>query len=256
MAAARTRRIGDVPVLEVAPNAAAPRGLVIWIPPLGGDKERYRDLLDGFARQGSLAVGIDPRRHGERADLPAGELAEQVMSRFRATMWPILGGTVLDVMAVVDHELEAHGVDGPVRAGGVSMGGDISVALAGIDARVTRVAAVAATPDWTRPGMTRIGSEGRPIDQGAAPEGARWLYEQLDPITHAGRYQRGPAIRFDVGAADTHVPAEAARRFAAVVPGVDVVSHPGLDHLDVCHDGGILAAAADWLSDGAGAGAR
>jgi dienelactone hydrolase len=34
-------------------------------------------------------------------------------------------------------------------AGGFSMGGDISIALAGIDHRVGRVAAIGSTPDWT-----------------------------------------------------------------------------------------------------------
>jgi hypothetical protein len=36
------------------------------------------------------------------------------------------------------------------------MGGDVSIALAGIDERVSRVAAMIATPDWTRPRMTMI----------------------------------------------------------------------------------------------------
>lgn len=259
MTAGSTRRIGDVPVLEMEPNAPATGGLVIWIPPLGGDKERYRGLLEGFAQQGLLAVGIDPRRHGERADLPADRLSEQVMQRFRATMWPILGGTVLDAMAVIDDEIGCRGIDGPVLAGGVSMGGDIAVALAGIDPRVSRVAAIAATPDWTRPGMTRIGAPDRPIDQGRAPGGAAWLRGQLDPIGHPGRYRRGQAIRFDVGTADTHVPAEAAHRFASLVgggAGVVVADHPGLDHLDVCRDTPILEAAAAWLSAGADAAAR
>lgn len=259
MTTASTRRIGDIPVLEVEPNPPAPGGLVIWIPPLGGDKERYQGLLEGFARQGLLAVGIDPRRHGERTDLPVEQLSEQVMQRFRATMWPILGGTVLDAMAVIDDEAECRGLDGPALAGGVSMGGDIAVALAGVDPRVSRVAAIAATPDWTRPGMTRIGAPDRPIDQGSAPAGARWLRGLLDPIRHPGRYRPGRAIRFDVGAADTHVPAEAAHRFASLVgggAGVDVLDHPGLDHLDICRDTSILEAAAAWLSAGADAATR
>ena len=55
-----------------------------------------------------------------------------------------------------------------IAAGGVSMGGDIAVALAAVDHRVTRVGAVVATPDWTRPGMTRVGEPDAVIDQGAA----------------------------------------------------------------------------------------
>ncbi|AXE38866.1 alpha/beta hydrolase family protein [Acidipropionibacterium virtanenii] len=249
-----TRRIVGIPVMEVAPAGRDPRGPVLWIPPLGGDKERYTDQLNGLAQRGFLAVGIDPRRHGERADLPPDRLFELVMNRFRATMWPILGGTVLDAMAVIDEELSAHRIDGPVLAGGVSMGGDIAIALAGIDPRVTRVAAIASTPDWTRPGMTLIGRPGQVIDQGEATSGGRWLRDHLDPLAHPDRFRRELAIRLDVGAADTHVPAEAAHRFAALLadgppaPQIAVVDHPGLDHPDLCRDPQVLGGALSWLT--------
>jgi hypothetical protein len=49
---------------------------------------------------------------------------------------------------------EHFGVAGPGVAGGVSMGGDVAVALAGVDPRIDRVAALVATPDWARPGMS------------------------------------------------------------------------------------------------------
>lgn len=248
-----SRRVGDVPVLECLPAGAPARGLVIWIPPLGGDKERYTDRLEELARRGFLAVGIDPRRHGERADRPADALFDQVMTSYRATMWPILGGTVLDAAEVIDAELAIHGLGGAVLAGGVSMGGDIAVALAGIDPRVSRVAAVAATPDWTRPGMTRIGRPDDVIDQGRATTGGQWLRDHLEPLTHTDRYRRDLAIRLDVGAADTHVPGEAAHRFATMLsrgprrPSIDVIDHPGSDHRQMCHDPQVLTAALSWL---------
>lgn len=251
--AGHTRRIGDVPVLEHLPGGQEARGLVVWIPPLGGDKERYAAQLEELAQRGYAAVGIDPRRHGERADLPAGRLSELVMSRFRATMWPILGGTVLDAMAVIDEELAAHRTGGPVLAGGVSMGGDIAIALAGVDPRVTRVAAIAATPDWTRPGMTPIGRPGRVIGQGEATAAGQWLRDHLEPLTHADRFRRDLVIRLDVGGADTHVPGEAAHRFAAALsqgprrPQIDVLDHPGSDHPEMCHDPQVLEAALSWL---------
>lgn len=262
-----SRRLGDVPVLECLPAGAPARGLVIWIPPLGGDKERYADRLEGLARRGFLAVGIDPRRHGGRADRPADALFDQVMTSFRATMWPILGGTVLDAAEVIDAELAIHGLGGPVLAGGVSMGGDIAVALAGIDPRVSRVAAVAATPDWTRPGMTRIGRPDDVIDQGTSGAGGQWLRDHLEPLTHTDRYCRDLEIRLDVGGADTHVPGEAAHRFAAALsrgprrPSIDVIDHHGADHRQMCHDPRILEGALSWLSaeplsDGVAAPAR
>jgi uncharacterized protein len=48
----------------------------------------------------------------------------------------------------------------------VSTGGDIAVAPAGIDQRISRVAAIVATPHWTRPGMRDIRDPLRALPQG------------------------------------------------------------------------------------------
>ncbi|KGJ72954.1 hypothetical protein GY21_12085 [Cryobacterium roopkundense] len=90
-------------------------------------------------------------------------------------MWPILGQTTLDALRIVDWAIETHDLSSDVVAGGVSMGGDISVALAGVDPRVKRVAALVATPDWTRPGMTQVGRPEELIDQGSPSPHGEWL---------------------------------------------------------------------------------
>jgi dienelactone hydrolase len=175
------------------------------------------------------------------------------MAHFRAVMWPILGGTILDAMAVIDWTVQRFELSGPVLAGGVSMGGDAALALAGIDSRVERVAAVAATSDWTRPGMTAIGQPDHPIDQGDPTPTAQWLREHLEPMQHLDAYRRRLDIRCDVGLADTHVPAEALHRFAAALtddsaePRIEIVDHPGLDHAEICSSPQILDEAIDWL---------
>jgi cephalosporin-C deacetylase-like acetyl esterase len=89
----------------------------------------------------------------------------RAFSQFRRNVWPILGHTTLDAMRVLDWAVESFQPDELV-AGGVSMGGDISIALAGIDERVGRVAAMIATPDWTRPGMTILNDPDSLIEQG------------------------------------------------------------------------------------------
>ena len=127
-----------------------------------------------------------------------------------------------------------------VVAGGVSMGGDDAVALAGIDRRVTRVAAMVATPDWTRPGMRDLFDPARVLPQGQADAYAQWFYDQLDPLSHLHAYAHGPAITFECGADDTHVPPDGALRFQAALrelypaeaERVRVTLHPGLGHLD------------------------
>lgn len=243
--------VDGAPVLVSIPAHGNGR-LALWLPFLGGTKEIYAPVLHRLADAGFVAVGIDPRRHGERADLTTDELFPLVMGSFRQTMWPILGGTVLDALAVTDWAIDRYGLDGHVIAGGVSMGGDISVALAGVDPRVDRAVGVAATPDWTRPGMTVVDDTSVVIDQGEPGRLGRWLYEHLDPITHPDAYRREVQIRFDIGTADTHVPGEAAHRFANLLTDTStakivVVEHAGLTHIGTTGEQ-IVADAAGWLA--------
>lgn len=246
--------IDAIPALIATPDEGQRNGgLALWMPFLGGAKEIYAPVLDQFAAVGFVAVGIDPRRHGQRADLPASELFPLVMGNFRATMWPILGGTVLDALAVTDWAINEYGLDGSVVAGGVSMGGDIAVALAGIDPRVQRAVGVAATPDWTRPGMTIVDDPASMIEQGEPGRLGAWQYQHLDPITHLDAYRREVEIRFDIGTADTHVPGEAAHRFARLLADtpsatISVVEHAGLDHMGVATSEQITTEASAWLT--------
>lgn len=184
MSTRKAHRVGEVPVLAHVPDTGVQmRGLVVWLPFLGGAKEMFEPVLERAAARGFVGIGIDPRRHGERADPPEGGLREEAMADFRAVMWPILGGTTRDAVRVLDWAQDRYGRAGPVLAGGVSMGGDIAVALAGVDSRVRRVAAIAATPDWTRPGMTLPGRPETVIDQGEPSQTGQQWYDQLDPIT-------------------------------------------------------------------------
>ena len=95
------------------------------------------------------------------------------------------------------------------------MGGDAAVALAGIDDRISRVGAIVATPDWTRPGMRTLGEHPELIDQGQADAYARWFFHALDPMTHLKAYERHVAIRFLCAGEDQHVLPEGALRFRA-----------------------------------------
>lgn len=253
-AGTETLLVDQVPVLCAAPPSRARNGrLAVWLPHLGGSKDICWSVLERFARLGFAAVSLDPRGHGDRAVEPAQALMEGAFSRFRQVMWPLLGGTVLDALAVIDWAVRTLELNEDVVAGGVSMGGDVAVALGGIDPRIRRVAGIVATPDWTRPGMTRIGEPDRVIDQGRPGRLGSWLYEHLDPMTHLDRYRKGPEIRFDLGESDTHVPAEAAVRFrrtleaAGATGRVHIRVHHG-DHLDVARDAAVVDDAADWLA--------
>ena len=83
------------------------------------------------------------------------------------------------------------------------MGGDVAVALAGIDHRIGRVAAIAATPDWTRPGMRDISDPSQVLPQGRPNAYHQWFYQPSDPLSHLSHYAHAPAIAFECGADDS-----------------------------------------------------
>ncbi len=158
-------------------------------------------------------------------------------------MWPIIGQTTLDCLRVIDHL-----GGGPVVAGGTSMGGDVAVTLAGLDRRVTRVAAIVATPDWTRPGMRDIRDPSRVLPQGDADASAQWFFDRLDPLTHVENYAHGPAILFECGADDLHVPPDGAQRFAAALgEDVRVNVRVGLGHIDGASSAELIDSCIGWL---------
>lgn len=248
--------VDSVPVLLCRPEPVVDRHrLAVWLPYFTGTKEAMAPTLERLAGLGFTAVSLDPWQHGERGTESGEQLGERVFAHFRQGMWPILGQTTLDAIHVVDWALSRFDLDSDVVAGGLSMGGDISVALAGADHRVTRVAAIVATPDWTRPGMTRLDDPSVLIDQGEPSGYAAWLYESLDPITHLESFAHGPAIRFDLGAEDTHVPPHSAAEFVdglrAVVPGAAarmvVVARAGLGH-DAAREEAVLGDSIAWLA--------
>jgi uncharacterized protein len=252
-------RVGQIPVVFVRPeDHAAPIRLALWLPPFTTDRHFAVPFLTELAAAGFTALSLDPWQHGERASESPEQLSARVGSGFRRHMWPILGNTTLDAVRVLDWAVSEFGVPTRVVAGGVSMGGDIAVALAGADQRVSRVAAIVATPDWTRPGMRTLGENPQPTDQGEPDSYASWFYQRLDPITHLESYVNGPEITFECGQLDVHVPPEAALRFQAALnqagplretgaPRIRVNLHPGMDHFGPSQDRGVLDSCLAWL---------
>jgi dienelactone hydrolase len=233
--------VDHIPVLWIEPpKADRPRELVLFLPNFSGSKEQLVPVLEDLARAGFLALSFDPWQHGERGTETREEMVGRVFGAFRRHMWPILGQTTLDALRVIDWAVSTLGAE-VIRAGGLSMGGDIAVAVAGLDRRVRRVAAVVATPDWLRPGMHDAFDPGKLIDQMQPDCYAQYFYDQLDPLTHLDRYADGPAIRFFCGQNDSHVPASGALRFRAALERaypstssrVSVELIPGLAHMDV-----------------------
>lgn len=200
--------VADIPVVWCEP-ASGSRELVIWLPGFSGTKENVEPQLRDVAQAGFIALSYDPFQHGERRIETNEALVTRIIGNIRRHFWPILAHTAQDANTVIDWAQSELGVESKVRMGGVSMGGDIAVAAAGMDHRIATIAACVATPDWLRPGSHE--------PPGEPDEAAQRCYDECNPLTHLERYAHGPAIRFECGAQDTQVPPDGAQRFAAAL---------------------------------------
>ena len=246
-----------IPVVWIQPdNQDGDARIALWLPWLSGTKEAAMPFLRELAGRGFTAVSFDPWQHGERGTETAEQISSRVFGDFRRHMWPILGQTTLDALRVADWAAMEFGATA-VAAGGVSMGGDIAVALAGVDQRISRVAAIVATPDWTRPGMRDIRDPSRVLPQGVPDAYAQWFYDHLDPLSHLSHYAHAPAIAFECGADDSHVPPDGALRFRDALTeayphaaaSVRVTIHPGTGHLDAAENPALFQNCLAWLAE-------
>jgi dienelactone hydrolase len=216
-----SRNVDHIPVIWVEPeNFTGPAHLVIWMDGLTGDKERMRPYLAALAASGFIALSFDAFQHGERAVESAEQLISRIAGNYRRHFWPILGQTILDATRVLDWATASLNVFSDALMGGISMGGDVAVATAGIDHRIQRVAAMLATPDWLRPGMKDYTNPSVDFDQGEADAYAKFFYDRFNPLTHLESFSHLPGIAFECGAQDTLVPPDGALRFKEVLKSI------------------------------------
>lgn len=242
--------IDHIPAVWLEPRSPQPsRRLVIFLTGLSGSKESVTPYLTDLAKAGFFALSFDAWEHGERTSLPSKQVGARTFGNFRRYMWVNIGQTALDTLRVIDWAIANLGVEARVCMGGLSMGGDISIAAAGIDPRIRRVGAVVATPDWLRPGMMDLMDKARGLLPTGTPDAyARKFYELFNPITHLSHYAHAPEIHFVNGEKDDHVPPEAALRFKSALAelypqageNVSIDLLPGLDHF------GVGNASAQW----------
>ncbi|MCX6044583.1 MAG: alpha/beta fold hydrolase [Chloroflexi bacterium] len=201
--------VAGIPALWVEPASTTARQLVIWLPGFSGHKEALQDNLQELAQAGFVGLSFDPLQHGERRIETNDQLRQRVRGNIRRYFWPILAQTAEETPVIIDWAIQTLGVAPQVGIGGISMGGDISIAAAGVDPRIVAVAACVATPDWLRPGSFE--------PPGAPDEFAQACYDRRNPLTHLELYTHCPAITFQCGAEDQQVPPDGAQRFVAAL---------------------------------------
>jgi len=229
--------VDHIPLIWITPDGQGqPIRLAIWLPFGTGKKEDTLPYLQQLARAGFVAISFDPWQHGERGTgASAEEMFTQAMEHFPDTIWPILGQSALDTSRVLDWAITEFGSSPPCYIGGISLGGDIAVAAAGIDSRIGCVSAINATPDWLRPGMH---AWGQLVQVGPAGGYAQFFYDHVNPLTNLRGYAHCPAITFECGAEDDHVPPDGALRFQVALQEIyksqpdrlRVNLHPGVGH--------------------------
>jgi dienelactone hydrolase len=198
-------RVNDNPVLVISPQETKGRHLIVWLTGFSGSKESVEPQLREFAKAGYVALSFDPYQHGERRIEPNPELVTRVRGNIRKYFWPILAKSAEETKGIIDWAIKELGVRKDVGMGGVSMGGDISVAAAGVDRRIKVVSAVVATPDWMRPGSFE--------PPGEPDAAAQADYDRRNPLTHLEAYKHKPWIAFQSGAEDRQVPPDGGQRF-------------------------------------------
>jgi len=229
-------RVEHIPVTWVLPRRPEhPAGLALWL--CGGiaGMNAAAKELDALADAGFVAVSFDSWHRGTRAAETMAELFPRGMANFPQVVWPMLGNAALETLRILDWAETEFGAKPPFFVGGHSLGGDIVVAAAGLDPRIGCVATINSTPDWRRPGMH---ADGKLVGPGTPDTYAQWFYERLDPITHLDGYAHKPAMAFECGADDDHVPADGAQRFKALLAPaygatqdrLRVICHPGVGH--------------------------
>jgi uncharacterized protein len=229
MSSVRKALISNIPIVWIHGTQMAHKRMVIWLPGFGGTKEGVYSYLEELAAHGFVALSYDPYQHGERRIESQEELRARVGGNIRRYFWPILTRTAEDASIVIEWALAELNIADTVGMGGISMGGDISIAAAGVDHRIVAGANGIATPDWLRPGSFE--------PPGMPDEAAQVCYDRRNPLTHLEAYAHCPAISFQCGAEDRQVPPDGAQRFVAALQEryscasrLDVTLHRGIAH--------------------------
>lgn len=220
--------IDMIPVYYITPEGykdGDEMKICIFLSGLSGNKEYLvRDYAKYIRDNGWTGVFFDHYLHGERADLynpttiltsseeAVAELRTKILTTCFKNMyrygWEILGNSSLNTLRVLDYFYSKFPVKESVM-GGHSMGGDTSLAVAGVDRRINRVLCIVTSPEWLRPGMHHLKGYGDtevPSDPGEPDAMSIWYFNSFSPSANLSRYMEGRiSAMFACGELDSHI---------------------------------------------------
>lgn len=245
--------LDGIPVCFVKPEKIL--GIALWIPYLGGTCETCSNDLHAIATHNFLAISLDPWMHGERGRNRKNSIRTEALKHFRTLMWQVLGLTVLDCYKIVDWASGEFGVAENIVAGGLSMGGDIAISLAGIDKRIKKVAGVASSPDWYRNGMTDVMDSTKIIDQGDPSDFSQWLCDKLNPMINTENYKHNVTMQLEYGRKDSHIKAKWGFDFKSKIDATEgnqkimILNSEESTHISLIQKKPVINRAIDFLVD-------
>ena len=163
----------------------------------------------------------------------------------------------MDTCRVIDWAIENFNLNEDVVIGGLSMGGDIAITLAGIDTKIKKVAAIAASPDWNRTGMTDVMDSKKIIERGNPSYFGQWLYNKMNPMTNLKSFCRPLKLHIELGELYTHINPQWSIAFKNVLcenysnsdSNIEIVMNEGFNHLSLIQRKSIIDKAIDFMTE-------
>ncbi|KAJ4867670.1 alpha/beta-Hydrolases superfamily protein [Raphanus sativus] len=111
-------------ILSLKDKSVEKRPAVVFMHGSGTNKEWLRPFLEAYASRGYVAIGLDSRYHGERADSKTAYQDALISSWKNGNTMPFIFDTVWDLIKLAEYLTQRKDID-PQRIGiaGISLGG-------------------------------------------------------------------------------------------------------------------------------------
>ncbi|CAH8353492.1 unnamed protein product [Eruca vesicaria subsp. sativa] len=124
-------------ILSLKEKSVERRPAVVFMHSSNANKESLRPLLEAYASRGYVAIGLDSRYHGERADSKTAYQDALISSWKHGNTMPFIYDTVWDLIKLAEYLTHQRKDIDPQRIGitGISLGGMHAWFAAAVDTR-------------------------------------------------------------------------------------------------------------------------